>query len=71
MSERLSQYRERLKPGGGVLVADIIEPATRQIADLFARQYHNMVYRRSICGIPRRFERVRAIPATEMELFSA
>ena len=49
--EKQQLFREladRLEPGGAVLVADIIEPATQQIADLFARQYDDIVRRQSM-----------------------
>jgi hypothetical protein len=37
-----------LEPSGALLVADIINPATRQIADLFAQQYDEIVRRQSL-----------------------
>ena len=49
--EKQQLFREladHLEPGGAVLVADIIEPATQQIADLFARQYDDIVRRQSM-----------------------
>ena len=49
--EKQQLFREladRLEPGGAVLVADIIEPATWQIADLFARQYDDIVRKQSM-----------------------
>ncbi len=39
---------EHLEPGGALLVADIIEPATQQIADVFARQYDEIVRKQSM-----------------------
>jgi tRNA (cmo5U34)-methyltransferase len=39
---------ERLEPGGAILLADLVEPATRRIADLFARQYDEMVREQSL-----------------------
>jgi tRNA (cmo5U34)-methyltransferase len=42
------ELADRLEPGGALLVADIIEPATRQIADLFARQYDDIVRKQSM-----------------------
>jgi tRNA (cmo5U34)-methyltransferase len=38
----------QLEPGGGLLLADIVKPATQQIADLFARQYDEIVRMRSL-----------------------
>ena len=38
----------RLESNGALLVADIIEPATRQIADLFAQQYDEIVRKQSM-----------------------
>lgn len=37
-----------LEPGGALLLADIIEPANRQIADLFAWQYDEIVREQSL-----------------------
>jgi len=37
-----------LEPSGALLVADIVNPATRQIADLFAQQYDDTVRRQSL-----------------------
>jgi SAM-dependent methyltransferase len=37
-----------LEPGGALLVADIIKPATQQIADLFAQQYDDIVRKQSL-----------------------
>ena len=42
------ELADRLDPGGVVFVADIIEPATQQIADLFARQYDDIVRKQSM-----------------------
>jgi tRNA (cmo5U34)-methyltransferase len=38
----------QLEPGGALLLADVIEPATRQIANLFARQYDDIVRQQSL-----------------------
>lgn len=38
----------RLEPGGALLLADIIEPATPHIAELFARQYDEIVRMQSL-----------------------
>jgi SAM-dependent methyltransferase len=38
----------RLEPTGALLMADIINPATQQIADLFAQQYDDIVRRQSL-----------------------
>lgn len=38
----------QLEPGGALLLADVIEPATRQIADLFARQYDDIIRQQSL-----------------------
>lgn len=37
-----------LEPGGALLLADIIQPANRQIAELFARQYDDLVREQSL-----------------------
>ena len=37
-----------LEPGGALLLADVIEPATLQIANLFARQYDDIVRQQSL-----------------------
>jgi len=37
-----------LEPGGALLLADIIEPANQQIADLFAHQYDQIVREQSL-----------------------
>lgn len=37
-----------LEPGGALLLADIIEPATSRIAKLFAQQYDEIVQRQSL-----------------------
>jgi tRNA (cmo5U34)-methyltransferase len=39
-----------LEPGGALLLADIIEPANRQIAELFARQYDEIVREQSLAA---------------------
>src|SRR5438105_4389721 len=36
-----------LDTGGALLLADVIEPASQQVADLFARQYDEMVREQS------------------------
>ncbi len=49
--EKRQLFREladHLEPGGVLLVADIIEPATRQIANLFAKQYDDIVRKQSM-----------------------
>lgn len=38
----------QLEPGGAFLLADVIEPATRQIANLFAHQYDDIVRQQSM-----------------------
>ncbi len=38
----------QLEPGGALLLADVIEPATHQIANLFARQYDEIVRQQSL-----------------------
>jgi tRNA (cmo5U34)-methyltransferase len=38
----------RLAPGGALLLADIVKPANQQIANLFARQYDEIVRQQSI-----------------------
>jgi tRNA (cmo5U34)-methyltransferase len=38
----------RLEPGGALLLADVVEPASRQVADLFARQYDDVVRAQSL-----------------------
>ncbi len=42
------ELAEHLEPGGALLVADIIKPATQQIADLFAQQYDDIVRKQSL-----------------------
>ena len=37
-----------LETGGALLLADLVEPATRRIADLFARQYDEIVREQSL-----------------------
>jgi tRNA (cmo5U34)-methyltransferase len=37
-----------LEPGGALLLADILQPATKQIAELFARQYDDLVREQSL-----------------------
>ncbi len=39
---------DHLEPGGALLMADIIEPANQQIADLFAKQYDEIVRKQSM-----------------------
>jgi len=39
---------ERLEPGGALLLADIVKPATPHIAELFARQYDDIVRAQSV-----------------------
>jgi tRNA (cmo5U34)-methyltransferase len=49
--EKQQLFREladHLEPGGALLVADIIRPATQWIADLFAQQYDDIVRRQSL-----------------------
>ena len=49
--EKQQLFREladQLEPGGALLVADIIKPATQQIADLFAKQYDEIVRKQSL-----------------------
>jgi len=43
-----SDMAARLEPGGALLLADIIRPATPSIAELFARQYDEIVHRQSL-----------------------
>jgi tRNA (cmo5U34)-methyltransferase len=43
-----SDIAAHLEPTGALLVADIINPATQQIADLFAQQYDEIVRRQSL-----------------------
>jgi tRNA (cmo5U34)-methyltransferase len=38
----------QLEPGGALLLADIIEPATQQIANLFGQQYDDIVRKQSL-----------------------
>jgi tRNA (cmo5U34)-methyltransferase len=38
----------KLEPGGALLLADIIQPANQQIADLFAQQYDDIVRTQSL-----------------------
>ena len=42
------QLAAHLEPSGALLVADIIRPATHQVADLFAQQYDDIVRRQSL-----------------------
>src|SRR5207245_10579858 len=42
------ELAEHLEPGGALLVADIIKPATQQIDDLFAQQYNDLVSKQSM-----------------------
>ena len=49
--EKRQLFRElavHLEPGGALLVADIIKPATQQIAGLFAQQYDDIVRKQSL-----------------------
>lgn len=49
--EKQQLFRElaaHLEPDGALLVADIIRPATQQVADLFAQQYDDIVRRQSL-----------------------
>jgi tRNA (cmo5U34)-methyltransferase len=46
--ELFRELAEHLERGGALLVADIIEPATQQIADLFAKQYDEIVRKQSM-----------------------
>jgi tRNA (cmo5U34)-methyltransferase len=49
--EKRQLFRElaaHIEPNGALLVADIIKPATQQIADLFAQQYDDIVRRQSL-----------------------
>ena len=49
--EKQHLFRElaaHLEPNGALLVADIIRPATQQVADLFAQQYDDIVRRQSL-----------------------
>ena len=49
--EKQQLFREladHLEPMGALLVADIIKPATQQIADLFAQQYDDIVRKQSL-----------------------
>ena len=49
--EKQQLFREladHLEPNGALLVADIIKPATQQIADLFAQQYDDIVCKQSL-----------------------
>ncbi len=39
---------DHLEPGGALLIADIIEPANQQIANLFAKQYDEIVRKQSL-----------------------
>ena len=38
----------QLEAGGALLLADIVKPATQQIADLFAQQYDEIVWMQSL-----------------------
>src|SRR5262249_51644020 len=50
---------ERLQPGGALLIADLVEPATPELAELYARQYDEIVREQSLAryGDLRGFER--------------
>ncbi len=39
---------DHFEPGGALLLADIIEPANQQIADVFAKQYDEIVRKQSV-----------------------
>jgi SAM-dependent methyltransferase len=39
---------QRLETGGAILLADLVEPATQQVTNLFARQYDEMVREQSV-----------------------
>ncbi len=41
---------QRLEPGGALLLADIVKPATPRIAELFARQYDEIVRAQSLAA---------------------
>jgi tRNA (cmo5U34)-methyltransferase len=43
-----SDVAARLEPGGALLLADILHPPTQQIADLYARQYDDIVRAQSM-----------------------
>jgi hypothetical protein len=43
-----TDVRAHLESGGALLLADVIEPASRQVADLFARQYDDVVRAQSL-----------------------
>ncbi len=43
-----ADMRAHMEPGGALLLADVIEPASRQVADLFARQYDDVVRLQSL-----------------------
>jgi SAM-dependent methyltransferase len=45
--ELFADMAARLEPGGALLLADVIEPATARIATLYARQYDDMVRQQS------------------------
>lgn len=51
----------RLEAGGALLLADILKPATQQIADLFAQQYDEVVRQQSLAmyGDLRGYEQFR------------
>lgn len=42
--------RKALEPGGGLLIADVIKPADERIAQLFARQYDEIVREQSLAA---------------------
>lgn len=46
--ELFNAMAAQLEPGGALLLADVIEPATQQIANLFARQYDKIVRQQSM-----------------------
>src|SRR5581483_7610965 len=43
-----ADMHEHLEPGGALLLADVVEPASRQVANLFARQYDDIVRAQSL-----------------------
>lgn len=54
---------QRLEPGGALLLADIMEPATPHVAELYAQQYDELVYQQSISlrGNPEGFEQFQRL----------
>jgi tRNA (cmo5U34)-methyltransferase len=47
-SQLFKDIATALEPGGALLLADIIQPANKQIADLFAQQYDDIVRTQSL-----------------------